>query len=94
MLRGPFSALYGNSSGGVIAVFTADGPPGLELGSRPRYGALGTQRYAAVVGGDTGSVNYLLDASHFQTDGYRLHSKAQRNLLNSKVRVKLDDASR
>jgi len=51
------------------------------------------QRYAGVVGGDTGPVNYLLDVSHFQTDGYRRHSEAQRNLLNGKVRVKLDDVS-
>ena len=34
-----------------------------------------------------------MDVSHFQTDGYRRHSEAQRNLLNSKVRVKLDDVS-
>ena len=32
VLRGPFSALYGNSSGGVIQIFTADGNP-------PRAGA-------------------------------------------------------
>ncbi len=93
VLRGPFSALYGNSSGGVIAVFTEDAPPGFELGSTLEYGSLNTQRYAALVGGDSGPVNYLLDVSHFQTDGYRRHSEAQRNLLNSKVRVKLDDVS-
>src|SRR5215217_861466 len=28
VLRGPFSSLYGNSSGGVISLFTADGLPG------------------------------------------------------------------
>jgi iron complex outermembrane receptor protein len=93
VLRGPFSALYGNSSGGVIAVFTEDGPPGFELGSSLEYGSMNTQRYAALVGGDSGAVNYLMDVSHFQTDGYRYHSEAQRNLLNSKVRVKLDDVS-
>jgi iron complex outermembrane receptor protein len=93
VLRGPFSALYGNSSGGVIAVFTQDGPPGFELGSTLEYGSLNTQRYAALVGGDTGPVNYIMDVSHFQTDGYRRHSEAQRNLFNSKVRVKLDDVS-
>jgi iron complex outermembrane receptor protein len=93
VLRGPFSALYGNSSGGVIAIFTEDAPPGFELGSALEYGSLNTQRYAALVGGDTGPVNYLMDVSHFQTDGYRRHSEAQRNLLNSKVRVKLDDLS-
>ena len=27
VLRGPFSALYGNSSGGVIAIFTEDAKP-------------------------------------------------------------------
>ena len=93
VLRGPFSALYGNSSGGVIAIFTEDGPPGLELGSTLEYGSLNTQRFSGLVGGDSGPVNYLLDVSHFQTDGYRDHSEAQRNLLNGKVRVKLDDAS-
>src|SRR5580692_10157180 len=93
VLRGPFSALYGNSSGGVIAVFTENAPPGFELGSTLEYGSLNTQRYSALVGGDAGPVNYLLDVSHFQTDGYRHHSEAQRNLLNSKVRVKLDDVS-
>jgi iron complex outermembrane receptor protein len=93
VLRGPFSALYGNSSGGVIAVFTEDAPAGFELGSTVEYGSLNTQRYAALIGGDTGPVNYIMDISHFQTDGYRRHSEAQRNLLNSKVRVKLDDGS-
>jgi iron complex outermembrane receptor protein len=93
VLRGPFSALYGNSSGGVIAIFTEDAPPGFELGSTLEYGSLNTQRYAGLVGGDIGPVNYLLDVSHFQTDGYRRHSEAQRNLLNGKVRVKLDDVS-
>ncbi|HEV2703427.1 MAG TPA: TonB-dependent receptor [Steroidobacteraceae bacterium] len=93
VLRGPFSALYGNSSGGVIAVFTGDGPPGFEAGSTLEYGSLNTQRYSALVGGDSGPVNYIMDVSHFQTDGYRRHSEAQRNQLNSKVRVKLDDVS-
>ncbi len=93
VLRGPFSALYGNSSGGVIAVFTENAPRGFEAGSTIEYGSLNTQRYSALVGGDTGAVNYILDVSHFQTDGYRRHSEAQRNLLNSKVRVKLDDVS-
>ena len=33
ILRGPFSALYGNSSGGVIQLFTADGKAPAELRS-------------------------------------------------------------
>jgi iron complex outermembrane receptor protein len=94
VLRGPFSALYGNSSGGVISVFTEDGRPGFELTGTAAAGSLDTQRYALMGAGDNGSVNYVLDATHFQTDGYREHSEAQRNILNGKVRFDLDDASR
>ncbi|MGA8707305.1 MAG: TonB-dependent receptor [Steroidobacteraceae bacterium] len=93
VLRGPFSALYGNSSGGVISIFTEDGKPGFGLTGTVEAGSLGTQRYALKADGDQGNVNYVLDASHFKTDGYRDHSEAERNLLNGKVRYTLDDAS-
>src|SRR6201992_4295122 len=39
ILRGPFSALYGNSSGGVIQLFTADGQGPLQLRSGVAYGS-------------------------------------------------------
>ena len=41
VLRGPFSALYGNSSGGVISIFTEDAPPGY-FSTAPRSTALST----------------------------------------------------
>jgi iron complex outermembrane recepter protein len=77
VLRGPFSALYGNSSGGVIAIFTQDAKPGYLTELRTEYGTFNTQRYALKTTGDSGPVNYVVDASHFQTDGYRVHSDAQ-----------------
>src|ERR1700733_13871944 len=46
VLRGPFSALYGNSSGGVIAVFTEDAKPGYSVDGTAEYGSFNTQRYA------------------------------------------------
>jgi iron complex outermembrane recepter protein len=94
VLRGPFSALYGNSSGGVISVFTEDGKPGFELTGAAEAGSFATQRYALKGAGDNGSANYVLDATHFQTDGYREHSEAERNILNGKVRFDPDDASK
>jgi len=94
VLRGPFSALYGNSSGGVISLFTEDGKPGFALTGTAEAGSLATQRYALKGAGDSGSVNYVLDASHFQTDGFRDHSAAERNILNGKVRFELDDLSK
>jgi len=94
VLRGPFSALYGNSSGGVIAIFTEDAKPGFSLGGTTEYGTFNTQRYAVKTTGDNGDVNYVIDASHFQTDGYRIHSEAQRNLFNAKASDVLSDTSK
>ena len=93
VLRGPFSALYGNSSGGVIAIFTEDGKPGHSLDGTAEYGTFNTQRYALKASGDDGVVNYVLDAAHFQTDGYRFHSDAERNNFNSKLHFALDGSS-
>ena len=93
VMRGPFSALYGNSSGGVIAIYTADGPPGSDLRATAAGGSLGTERYALDAAGAAGRVNYAFDASHFQTDGYRVHSSADRNLFNSTLRYETADGS-
>ncbi len=94
VLRGPFSALYGNSSGGVIAIFTEDAKPGYLLGGEAAYGTFNTQRYALKTTGDSGIVNYVVDASHFQTDGYRLHSNAERNLFNAKMSASPNDGGK
>jgi iron complex outermembrane recepter protein len=85
VLRGPFSALYGNSSGGVIAIFTEDAKPGYLAQVTADYGTFNTQRYAMKTTGANDAVNYVVDASHFQTDGYRDHSEAERNLFNAKL---------
>jgi iron complex outermembrane receptor protein len=94
VLRGPFSALYGNSSGGVIAIFTEDAQPGYLIDGTAEYGTFNTQRYAMKTTGDNGTVNYVVDASHFQTDGYRFHSEAERNNFNTKVRFEPTEASK
>ncbi len=94
VLRGPFSALYGNSSGGVISIFTEDAKPGYSYGAQAEYGTFNTQRYDLKTTGDNGAVNYVVDTSHFQTNGYRVHSDAQRNLFNSKLSLAPSDTSK
>ena len=94
VLRGPFSALYGNSSGGVIQVFTQDGEGPPRLGFGVAAGSYGTWRESAQVSGASGSVDYLLSGSHFETDGYREHSAAQRNIVNGKLGIALGDDSK
>ncbi len=91
VLRGPFSALYGNASGGVISVFTEDGLPGNHVEADAAYGSFAAQRYALKDSGESGAVNYVVDAAHFQTDGYRVHSEAERNNFNTKLRYDLGD---
>src|ERR1700722_5341134 len=93
VLRGPFSALYGNSSGGVISIFTEDAPPGYYLDGSALYGTFNTERYALKTMGNDGTLNYVIDAAHFQTDGYRFHSHAERDNFNSKLRVPLSASS-
>jgi iron complex outermembrane receptor protein len=89
VLRGPFASLYGNSSGGVVQVFTADGPerPTLDLGLMA--GSFGQRRANVRFGGDAQCVNYLVSASRYETDGYRDHSAATREQLNAKVRARV-----
>lgn len=85
VLRGPFSALYGNSSGGVIQVFTADGtdPPTTRLGLAG--GSPGVGRAGINARGKRGALDWNLDISHFQTDGYRRHSAAERDSGNARL---------
>lgn len=95
VLRGPFSALYGNSSGGVIQVYTEDGAPPPTLSASGWGGSDGTWRYGVKAsGGEAGGLDYALDVSRFTIDGYRDHSAARKNLANAKLGLQLDDASR
>ena len=84
ILRGPFSTLYGNAAGGVIQVFTADGPPEPTLSTSAYAGSYDTYKLGAMFGGTSGQHNYLANLSRFQTDGYRDHSWARRDHLNAK----------
>ncbi|HEV6966138.1 TonB-dependent receptor [Roseateles sp.] len=93
VLRGPFSALYGNSSGGVLSVHseTPDGPPRAEAGVA--FGSDGLRRVAASSRGREGGFAYTVGASRFETDGYRQHSQAERRLANARLNWKLGQAT-
>ena len=93
VLRGPFASLYGNASGGVVQVFTADGPdrPTLDLGLSG--GSFGQHRENLRFGGEAGRFNWLASASRFHTDGFREHSRADRDQVNAKFRGDLGGGS-
>jgi iron complex outermembrane receptor protein len=89
VLRGPFSALYGNSSGGVISIYSEapSGPPRVQAGVS--FGSDGLRRVGASASGSTGAIGYTLGASRFETDGYRQHSRTERRLGNARLNFKL-----
>jgi iron complex outermembrane receptor protein len=89
VLRGPFSALYGNAAGGVVRVFTQDGagPPTATAGVAA--GSDGVRRESLTVSGSQGALGYVLSGSHFETDGSREHSAATRNIGNAKLNWKI-----
>jgi len=91
VLRGPFASMYGNASGGVIQIFTADGPPQPTLGARLNLGSYGTSKWTGQYGGQHGPLNVNASASVFRTDGYRDHSAARRDHAHGKF--KLDGGS-
>jgi iron complex outermembrane receptor protein len=98
LLRGPYSALYGNSSGGVIQVFTEEGQGAPRLTLSSASGSDGLLRLGAQAAGRVGegraAVAYTAGASRFSTNGYRDHSAATRWLGNAKFTLKPDDASK
>src|SRR5688572_21793385 len=91
VMRGPFSSLYGNAAGGVIQIFTADGPPEPTLSGGIFLGDYDTWKLATQFGGTFGQLNTIADLSRFQTDGYRDHSWARRDHANAKIKYDLGD---
>ncbi len=93
VIRGPSSALYGSSSGGVISMYTEDGPetPFVEAGIS--FGEYDQQKYQFKTGGQYERINYLFNVSHLTMDGYRDNSEVEHSLLNSKIRFDIDDTS-
>jgi iron complex outermembrane recepter protein len=94
VLRGPFSALYGNASGGVISVFTEDGTDPPQAQAQIVGGSYGTYNAIAKADGIYHGVGYVVAGNHFATDGYRHHSEASRDLLNTKLNFNIDSDTR
>ncbi|MGE8561935.1 MAG: TonB-dependent receptor domain-containing protein [Acinetobacter sp.] len=97
VLGGPFSSLYGNSSGGTILTTTkqGEGRDSIQLGYSG--GSHNKGRADIVLQGGADKVNepsYVVSSSYFDTDGYRDHSAARKVLSNAKLTWDLDDGSK
>ncbi|MGR3978569.1 TonB-dependent receptor [Acinetobacter sp. 1207_04] len=97
VLGGPFSALYGNSSGGTILTTTKEGQgkDSVEVGYAG--GSHNKGRADIILQGGADHANepsYVVSSSYFDTDGYRDHSAAKKVLSNAKLTWSLDDGSK
>lgn len=82
VMRGPFSTLYGNSSGGVVQLFTRDGRQAPTLTGSIDVGSDSGRRYSTNYSGGSDTAGVTLGTQHFETQGVRDHSAARRNLGN------------
>ncbi|MGZ8251015.1 MAG: TonB-dependent receptor family protein [Methylophilaceae bacterium] len=90
-LRGPFSALYGNSSGGVVQIFTQDGPKVPTLTGGVTLGSNNTRRESITFGDSGEGFDYIINASTYRSDGYRDQSKTRRDTFHGKLNFKLNE---
>ena len=93
VIRGPASSLYGNASGGVIHITSERGPAIPFVETRLSVGEFDYRQIQLKAGGDTGRLNYLVNVSDMQLDGYRAHSETENTLLNARFVYAIDDQS-
>lgn len=97
VLGGPFSSLYGNSSGGTILTTTKEGEgrDSIEMGYTT--GSHNKNRGDIILQGGSDRASepsYVISTSYFDTDGYREHSEANKTLSNAKLTWDLNDGSK
>lgn len=94
VLRGPFALAYGNTPGGVIRAFTADGTARPEFTARDWWGSDGATQAALGFGGPIGAAaRYRGTLTRFATDGYRAHGAAERRQFYGKVNYQAGSTS-
>lgn len=88
VLRGPFATTYGNHAGGVIQLFSRDGQGAPSLSGHYTAGSWGTRKVGLGAEGEARGIGYVLDASRFDTDGYRDHSSTTRDQAFAKLTLR------
>jgi iron complex outermembrane receptor protein len=91
VMRGPFSAMYGNSSGGVIQMLTEKAPATPEVTGDVLFGSFNTHRESTKAAGTKDGVEYLVDYSDYSSDGYRKQSKNDKQQATVKLGTQIGD---
>jgi iron complex outermembrane receptor protein len=94
VMRGPFSSLYGSSSGGVVQFLTADAPKNTEIKTSFMAGSFGTTKESIGIAGTEGDIQYNLNTTAFNSSGYRDHSASHENESNAHLKINLQNDTR
>lgn len=94
VMRGPFSSLYGNSSGGVIQMISDDAPKSPVVGAGIMFGSYDTKREVMNAAGTTGNLEYMLNISNFDSDGYRDHSRSKKQMATAKFKLNISESTK
>lgn len=94
VMRGPFSAMYGSSSGGVVHMITQDIPQNPEVGFDFKVGSYGTSEETVRSAGTVKGIQYMVNTSTFSTDGFREHSNARKQQTTAKLKFNLNNDAR
>ena len=92
VLKGPLAALYGNASGGVLSLYSrtpTQNSAGLAVAGSEQHRQY--QVFADWVAGDS---SLSASAKHFTTDGFRPHSRAEKQQAQLLYRTTLADTAR
>lgn len=94
VMRGPFSTMYGNSSGGVIQMFTENSPATPTVSGDVLFGSFGTHREAIKAAGVNSGYEYLVSYSNYSSDGFREQSANDKRQATARLKTNIGDDSR
>lgn len=91
IIRGPAAALYGSAAGGVVALYSEDGPETPFVQTAVTVGEDQQRKYQIKAGGQLDRLNYLVSVNDQSYDGYRDNARVESRQLNSKFVYRLDE---
>jgi iron complex outermembrane receptor protein len=75
-------------------MFTEDAPKTLEIDGTVMFGSYGTKRQILEAAGTAEQIEYLLNTSNFETDGYRDFSAGKKQQATAKFKFNISDETK
>ncbi len=94
VMRGPFSAMYGNSSGGVIQLLSAEAPKRPEVSADVMFGSFNTRRDTLQAAGTRNGLEYSLTYTDFSSDGFREQSASSKQSATARLKTQIGNDAR